>query len=178
MPRDNRLPLKNKTTKIRNSNKIPGTNSMQILKWTNVYPSDQCFTNPQGSKTQPIEMQPLLNKIYLGTNPIKGKTEQKIMQNTLNKVELRAASQTVNNSMNNDTDLLLGIQQTIKITLPPCSEILAEGNDVPFGMNQNTLPNFNEFKSILGANDDFSPWPSQGEDAVPPIHCMLPPGYI
>ena len=101
-------------------------------KWTNIFPQDKRFTTDAPRNKKKVnntnsKMQPFLHEMHLG-NP-QDKTEQTktpVLSNTIN---LRTSSGTVDNSMNADVDLLLGIEQGIRIILPPCSKILGENND-------------------------------------------------
>ncbi len=152
-------------------------------KWTNIFPQDKRFTTDAPRNKKKVnntnsKMQIFLNKMHLGSNSedqIKGDKTQA----TPNTIDLRTASGTVDNSMNADVDLLLGIQQSIRITLPNFNEfksILEEGSDTDRlpGIYQITQPNFNEF---IGEHVDYTGL-SQDEDALPSINLMLPPGSI
>ena len=109
----NYLPATKTIIKTRSSKRqISGNMTTFTYKWTNVLPSDKLFTNPPKDKTKQITTH----------SPSK-------------KIDLRTASQTVDNSMNNDEDLLLGLKQITKII----------------------IPDFNQFKSILREDNDEVP---------------------
>jgi hypothetical protein len=133
---------------------IPGNTKMVIPKWINIsFPYKKSSANLLEDKNKQITTQALSHKID---------------------------RRTVNNLMNNDEYQSPDIEQITKIiSLPHFAEfksILKHNNDEDLlpGIDQITeiiiLP---PCAKILGKNEDYTAL-SQGEDAVPSIHCMLP----